>query len=497
MAGPDTNSDAIRFVFGGVLRALRGVDPNTTVLNWLREAERKTGTKEGCAEGDCGACTVVLGELAGSKIRYRAINACLLFVPALDGKELVVVEDLRGPDGALHPVQQALVDHHGSQCGFCTPGFVMSLFALHKAERAPGRAVINDAIAGNLCRCTGYRPIIDAGLAMGKHGGNDQFSAREKQTARLLRSIRRKATFAYRANGRRYFAPTSEDELAALYKKHPDAILLAGGTDLGLLVTKQHRDLGTLIALGGIAGMRYAKQDAETIEIGAATPYSEAIGILGEAYPDFGELFRRLGSVQIRNAGTIGGNIANASPIGDSMPGLIALGASVRLRRGKTVRQVPLDEFYTGYRQTVLGPGEFIAAIRLPAPRADRRFHTTKVCKRFDQDISAVCGGFAITVTGGRIAEARICYGGMASTPLRAARCEAALLGKPWGEAAIEDAARALERDFAPLSDMRASAGYRILVAKNLLRRMVLETTGAPGPRHVLEYDPSRAGSGA
>ena len=488
MAGPDTNTDAIRFVFGGALRQLRGVDPNTTVLNWLREAERKTGTKEGCAEGDCGACTVVLGELAGSRIRYRAINACLLFVPVLDGKELVVVEDLRGPDGNLHPVQQALVDHHGSQCGFCTPGFVMSLFALHKAGSAPDRAAVNDAIAGNLCRCTGYRPIVDAGLAMGKDGACDHFSAREKQTVRLLRSIRRKQTFAYQANGRSYFAPTSEDELAALTKKYPGASLLAGGTDLGLLVTKQHRDLDILIALGGVAGMRYARQDGDTIEIGAATPYTEAGAVIGQAYADFGELFRRLGSVQIRNAGTIGGNIANASPIGDSMPGLIALGATLRLRRGKSVRQVPLDEFYTGYRQTVLGPGEFITAIRLPAPRADRHFYTAKVCKRFDQDISAVCGAFAITVAGGRIGDARICYGGMAATPRRAARCEAALLGKPWGEAAIEDGARALEGDFAPLGDMRASAGYRMAVARNLLRRMVLGATGAPGSGHVLDY---------
>ena len=493
MAGADPNTDAIRFVFGGVLRALRGVDPNTTVLNWLRENERKTGTKEGCAEGDCGACTVVLGELTGGNIRYRALNACLLFVPALDGKELVVVEDLRRADGRLHPVQQALVDHHGSQCGFCTPGFVMSLFALHKAETKPQRQRINDAVAGNLCRCTGYRPIIDAGLAMGKNSSNDQFSAREKATAKLLRSIQRKKTFAYQANGRRYFAPATEDELAALYKKYPEAILLAGGTDLGLLVTKQHRDLDILIALGGIASMRYAKRDAETIEIGAATPYAEAQEIIGEAYPDFGELFRRIGAVQIRNAGTIGGNIANASPIGDTMPGLIALGASVRLRRGKTTREVPLDEFYTGYRQTVLQGGEFISAIHLPAPRQDRRFYTTKVCKRFDQDISAVCGGFAIPVSGGRISEARVCYGGMASTPQRAARCEAALLGKPWNDATVDDAARALERDFAPLSDMRASAGYRMAVAKNLLRRMVIEATGAPGPSHVLDYQSAGA----
>ena len=485
---------AVRFVFGGKIRTLRGIDPNMTVLNWLREHERKTGTKEGCAEGDCGACTVVLGELVEGDLRYRAVNACILFVPVLDGKELVVVEDLRGPEGALHPVQQALVDTHGSQCGFCTPGFVMSLFALYHNDPAPDRATINDTIAGNLCRCTGYRPIIDAGLAMRGYGKKDQFDKRTKATAKLLNSIARTETLELAAAGRRYFAPVSEEALADLVVAHPKACLLAGGTDVGLWVTKQHRDLDTLIYLGGVRGMDAVRESESEIEIGAAAAYSDAIEAVGGAYPDFAELFRRLGSVQIRNAGTIGGNIANASPIGDSAPGLIALGASLMLRKGGRVRELPIDEFFVDYRKTALQRGEYLSAIRVPRPRAGRHFHTYKVSKRFDQDISAVCGAYCVSVEGGRVREARIAYGGMAATPKRAVACEAALEGGEWSAGTVERAMQALASDFTPMSDMRASADYRMLIAKNLLQRMYMETAApaetadAAPPHHVLAY---------
>ena len=479
---------AVRFVFAGRVRTLSDVDPNMTVLDWLRERERKTGTKEGCAEGDCGACTVALGELVGEELRYRAVNACILFLPVLDGKELVVVEDLRGPDGALHPVQQALVDTHGSQCGFCTPGFVMSLFALYHADPAPDRAAINDAVAGNLCRCTGYRPIVDAGLAMHGYARKDRFARRAKATAKRLKSIARAETLALEGAGRRYFAPVGEDALAGLVAAHPKACLLAGGTDVGLWVTKEHRDLDTLIYLGGVRDMDYVRGKGDEIEIGAAASYTDALDAVGGAYPDFAELFRRLGSVQIRNAGTIGGNIANASPIGDSAPGLIALGASLVLRKGARRRSLPLDEFFIDYRKTALRRGEYVSAIHLPKPRAGRHFHTYKISKRFDQDISAVCGGYAVTVEGGRVSKARIAYGGMAATPKRAAACEAALEGAVWSEDAVERAMHALEHDFTPMSDMRASADYRMVVAKNLLRRMYLESAAAPGPLHVLDY---------
>lgn len=481
-------ADAIRFVFGGAVRTLSDIDPNMTVLDWLREHERKTGTKEGCAEGDCGACTVVLGELVDGKLRYRAVNACILFMPVLDGKELVVVEDLRGPDGAPHPVQQALVDTHGSQCGFCTPGFVMSLFALYHGDPAPDRGAVEDAIAGNLCRCTGYRPIVDAGLSMHGYAKKNQFDKRSKETVRLLKSIARETTLSVEAAGRRYFAPVTEDDLAELVAAHPDACLLAGGTDVGLWVTKQHQDLDALIYLGGVRDMAYVRETGDAIEIGAAASYTDAFEAVGDAYPDFAELFRRLGSVQIRNAGTIGGNIANASPIGDSMPGLIALGATLVLRKGARTRELPIDEFFIDYRKTALQKGEYLSAIRLPKPRQGRHFHTYKVSKRFDQDISAVCGAYCVTVEGGRVTEARIAYGGMAATPKRAVACEGALEGGPWNESAIEQAMRALERDYAPMSDMRASADYRMAVAKNLLRRMYMETAAASGPLHVLAY---------
>jgi xanthine dehydrogenase small subunit len=479
---------AIRFVFGRTVRTLSDIDPNMTVLDWLRERARKTGTKEGCAEGDCGACTVALGELVDGKLRYRAVNACILFMPVLDGKALVVVEDLRGADGALHPVQQALVDTHGSQCGFCTPGFVMSLFALYHENPSPDRAMIEDAVAGNLCRCTGYRPIVDAGLAMHGYAKTDQFDERAKKTVTLLKSIAREDTLALAAAGRRYFAPVREDDLAELVETHPDACLLAGGTDVGLWVTKQHQDLDTLIYLGGVRDMAYVRETETDIEIGAAASYTDAFEAVGGAYRDFGELFWRLGSVQIRNAGTIGGNIANASPIGDSMPGLIALGATLVLRKGGRRRELPIDEFFIDYRKTALQTGEYLSAVRLPKPRAGRHFHTYKVSKRFDQDISAVCGAYCVTIERGRVAEARVAYGGMAATPKRAVACEGVLEGGEWSEAAVERAMLALERDYAPMSDMRASAGYRMAVAKNLLRRMYLETAGAPGPLHVLAY---------
>ena len=489
MGNGDSMSQAgpIRFVHRGRVRELRGVDPNTTVLEWLR-AGGLTGTKEGCAEGDCGACTVAIGEEAGGRLRYRALNACIQFVPTLDGKALVTVEDLRGADGALHPVQRAMVEQHASQCGFCTPGFVMSLFTLYHAKGAPDRARVNDAIAGNLCRCTGYRPIVDAGLAACAGPRKDKFARTEKETLALLRSIRRETGLVYEAAGRRFFAPATEDEFAEVLAREPAARILAGGTDLALEVTKQHRDLDALIHVGGVRGLADIAASASHLEIGAAAPYSDAMAAIAAAYPDFGEVLRRLGSEQIRNAGTMGGNVANASPIGDTPPLLLALGAGLVLRKGGARREVPLDEFFLAYRKTALAPGEFIARIRIPKPRAGLRFGAYKISKRFDQDISAVCGAFAVETGGGIVRTARIAFGGMAATPKRAAGCEAALTGKPWNEATVAAAAAALERDFAPISDMRASARYRTAVARNLLWRFFRSEALPPGEAHVLRY---------
>ncbi len=477
----------IRFVHRGRVRAISGVDPNTTVLNWLR-AGGLTGTKEGCAEGDCGACTIAIGEEAGGRLRYRALNACIQFVPTLDGKELVTVEDLRGADGALHPVQRAMVEHHASQCGFCTPGFVMSLFALYHEDGKPDRARINNAIAGNLCRCTGYRPIVDAAVAACAGTPKDKFARAEKDTLALLRSIRRGRGLVYEAAGRRFYAPVTEDELANALAREPAAHILAGGTDLALEVTKQHRDLDALIYVGGVRGLADIAESPSHLEIGAAAPYSDAIAAIAAAYPDFGEMLRRLGSEQIRNAGTLGGNVANASPIGDTPPLLLALGTSVVLRKGEARRELQLDEFFLAYRKTALAPGEFIARIRIPKPRGGLRFGAYKISKRFDQDISAVCGAFAVETAGGVVRAARIAFGGMAATPKRASGCEAALTGRPWNEATVAAAAAALERDFAPISDMRASARYRTSVARNLLWRFFRSEELAPGEAHVLRY---------
>ena len=485
---PAQAAGAVRFVLGGEVRELTDVDPNLTVLRYLREVERRTGTKEGCAEGDCGACTVVLGELEGGVVRYRAVNSCIQFVPVLDGKQLITVEDLQGPDGALHPVQAALVECHGSQCGFCTPGIVMSLFALLRSEAQPSPQAIDDALAGNLCRCTGYRPIVEAARRMYEGGRDDHFSAAEAQVARLLRSLRRRDTFAFAARGRRYLAPRTGDALARLLRRHPEARLLAGGTDVGLWVTKEHRDLDILIYTGEVKELRKLRQGRARIEIGAAVPYREAMAVLGARFPPFGELLRRFACVQIRNLGTLGSNIATASPIGDTMPALIALGSSVVLRRGAKRRALALEDFFTGYRETALGAGEFIERIDIPLEPPERRFAVYKISKRFDQDISGVLGAFSARLEGGRARQVRICFGGMAATPKRARAAEGALEGSDWSAAAIEVAARALEADFEPLSDMRASADYRMLVAKNLLRKFWMETTGSVGDVNTALY---------
>jgi len=473
-------SDRIRFVLDGAIRELGGVDPTLTVLNYMREVERRCGTKEGCAEGDCGACTVVIAESQGGRIGQRAVNACLLFLPLLDGKELITVESLRRGDGSLHPVQQAMVDCHGSQCGFCTPGFVMALFALYESGETPSRDRINDALAGNLCRCTGYHSIVAAAVQACAARAAEPPRDEARRLA-LLAAVERRETLALEHDGRRFFAPVTVDALAELLVRHPAACLLAGGTDIGLWVTKQHRALPVVIALGGVRELKRIAVTGDGIEIGAGATYAEAHAILAEHYPDFGEVIRRIGSEQIRALGTIGGNLGNASPIGDTPPLLLALNASVGLRRGADRRELPLDAFFLGYRKTALLPGEFIERIRVPPPSPRLRFAAYKVSKRFDQDIAAVCGAFAVELENGIVGAARIAFGGMAATPLRAQRCERALEGRRWDEATIAAALPVLDADFAPLSDMRASAGYRRLVARNLLRKFQVETAARPG----------------
>jgi xanthine dehydrogenase small subunit len=470
----------IRFLLNGEAREVAGADPTRTLLEWLREDARRTGTKEGCAEGDCGACTVVVGELEGGAVRWRAVNACILFLPVLDGRAIVTVEGLG--QGELHPVQRAMVEAHGSQCGFCTPGFVMSLYALwlNGGEQDPAR--INDALAGNLCRCTGYGPIVAAAQAMG--GRTD--AAEDAAVADRLKALRREAMldldFTDRFSGqrRRYLAPRSADELAAVLMEHPGATVLAGGTDVGLWVTKQHRSLDVVVSLNEAADLRAVRETEGAIEIGAGARYSDVYGRLAELWPDFGEVLRRLGSTLIRNSGTIGGNIANGSPIGDSPPLLIALGAALTLRRGGATRTMPLEDFFIAYGRQDRARDEFVRSVTVPKPTRDAIFKAWKISKRFDQDISALLGAFHLRMEGERIAEARIAFGGMAATPRRAAACEAALTGQIFDEATLEAALAALDSDFAPISDMRASAGYRAAAARGLLRKLWLEVRGEP-----------------
>lgn len=480
----------VRFVLDGRTIELHDVDPTRTVLQWLREDEGRTGTKEGCAEGDCGACTVAVLDIdAAGKPVLRAINACIQFLPTLDGKELFTVESLKGADGSLHPVQQALVEQHGSQCGFCTPGFVMSLFALYKTHAQPTRAEIDDALAGNLCRCTGYRPIVEAaqqlfaagapvaGTDWMQSGCDPQDAAGLTERAAALRDLRQNPATSVEHAGRVFHAPQSLAALADLLMAHPEATLLAGGTDVGLWVTKQHRELDTVIYTGRVPELLGIDESDGELTLGAAVTVSDAMPVLVQHFPELEELFLRYGSPPIRNAATLGGNVANGSPIGDSMPALIALGASLTLRRGAQERRLPLDEFYLGYQQTALDSGEFVQGIHLPLEAADERpdFRCYKVSKRFDQDISAVCAAFSLRLAGDEILKARVAFGGMAAIPSRAPGCEAALNGKPFAEATIELAAAALAGDFQPISDARASEGYRMQVCQNLLRRCYLE----------------------
>jgi xanthine dehydrogenase small subunit len=480
-------SDPIRFYYQGAVHEVSDAAPTRTILQHLREDLHCTGTKEGCAEGDCGACTVVVGALANGKVELKAVNSCIQFLPTLDGKALFSVEGLQQADGKLHPVQQALVECHGSQCGFCTPGFAMSLWGLYLEQegREPTRARIDATLSGNLCRCTGYRPIIDAARRMVEL---PPAAFDREALAEQLAGLQREAGAAYAAGGKRFHAPRTLDELVQLRAGHPQALLLAGGTDVGLWVTKQMRELGDIIYLGQVVQLKTICERDGMIEIGAAASLEDAYAAVCRHYPgELSELWQRFASLPIRNAGTLGGNVANGSPIGDSMPWLIALGSEVVLRGPSGQRVLALEDFYLGYQQKDLRSGEFVQAVRVPLPRAGQRWRTYKLSKRFDQDISAVCAAFALTFEGGRIARARIAFGGMAATPKRAAAAEAVLTGRPWTEDTLREAMAALEQDYAPLSDMRASSSYRMQGAQNLLRRFWYETRpDDPLPREAV-----------
>lgn len=481
--------DTIRFLKGGQVIELSNVGPSETLLDYLRLRRMDTGTKEGCGEGDCGACTVALGRLQGGSIVYQPVNSCIQLLGMIDGAELVTVEDLI-EDKRLHPVQRAMVDLHGSQCGFCTPGFIMTLFTLYHAEgEHKSRKTVTEWLAGNLCRCTGYRPIIDAALEACFEAADDAFTWRSKQTRESLQMLADSRDVFLGDSNQFFSSPATLDGLAALYGQHPDATLVSGATDVGLWITKQLRDLKKMIWLGRIEGLDRVEESPSGVLIGATATYQATESAMNALSPNLAELWRRIGSKQVRASGTIGGNIANGSPIGDTPPALIALGTTLELHSAEGSRALPLEDFFIDYGKQDRRPGEFVTGLFVPRLSANQAFRCYKISKRFDQDISSVMGAFRFTVApDATIIEARVAYGGMAGTPKRAFETEAALVGvsledpSTWGTAM-----QSLLSDFTPLTDMRASSEYRMETARALLAKSLMEVSGtAPEDIRVL-----------
>ncbi|TSA18585.1 xanthine dehydrogenase small subunit, partial [bacterium] len=449
------------------------------VLNYLRGLPQHRGVKEGCGEGDCGACTVVLGELSVDKnIEYRAVDSCLMFLPMLHGKQLITVENLRGPSGNLHPVQRAMVSDHGSQCGFCTPGIVMTLFALYKGMNKPSGDEIADALAGNLCRCTGYQPILKAAAAACDGEGRDHFTADEARIVGLLESISREG-ISISTQQQRYDQPATVDECLALMEKHPDAIVINGATDVALRVTKQFEVLPHVIDCSRINELQAVSSDSDALTIGAGVRLREVMRIVRDDFPAFHDMLTVFAASQIRNVATLGGNIGTASPIGDTLPVLMAYGAEIVLRSSRGLRTVKADSFAIGYRKTDRRPDELITAVVLPRPSLSTRVRSYKVSKRRDLDIATVSATFRLELDGtGIVSDITLAYGGMAEFTKRSPTTESYLKGKQWDRRHVEEAQRLVDADFSPISDVRGSAEFRRVAARNLLLKFWSETSG-------------------
>ena len=483
-------TNTVRFVLDGQIVEAQGERRTTTVLDFLREKLQRTGSKEGCAEGDCGACVVMVGELnaAGTGIDYVPVNSCIQLLPALDGKSVKTVESLKKPDGTLHPMQQALVECHGSQCGFCTPGIVMSLVNLVQVNAAPQRQEITDALSGNLCRCTGYKPIVDATVKACEQ--KSSLKIEDSADVPLLQEIQRAKSptlsldgdiivqpVVRTRKGNEFVSPATLAEVADYLLKHPTTTLLAGSTEIGLQVNKQFSRPDHIMYLGNVQELRQVQDLPKAWRIGAAVPIAQIEPLLAQAYPDFAEVMRRFGSPPIRSTATLAGNIANGSPIGDSMPCLMALGATLVLRRGDKTRVVALDQFYTGQKQNVLQKSEFIEAIELPKPVAGQVFRAHKVSKRFEQDISATCAAMSYQIKDGKLQGVKLAYNGLAPSPGRAPKLEAVLEGRAPAEVTAAALDAAIADSFTARDGLRATWAYRSLVARNLVLEFIEEQT--------------------
>ncbi|MFS8047249.1 xanthine dehydrogenase small subunit [Rhizobium sp. BR 314] len=490
---PVTIRSELRFILNGQDVALHDVAPDQTLLDWLRLSRSLKGTKEGCAEGDCGACTVLVGRLTPSgRLVYEGVNSCIRFLGSLDGCHVVTIEHLAPSDNHLHPVQQAMVDFHGSQCGFCTPGFVMSLYGLWMQTPNPTDQQIETALQGNLCRCTGYEPILRAARSISSYGGtqNDPLLVERETMIARLKALHDGARVEIGEGRGRLVVPANLDDFALFLEATPTATVVAGSTDVGLWVTKHMRDITPVVFIAGLQELKSLTVKDGTISIGAGVTYSEAIETVSQHIPELGPLIARIGGQQVRNMGTIGGNIANGSPIGDTPPALIALGASLTLRKGAIRRTIALGDFFIAYGKQDRQAGEFVEAVHIPIPASGEKFAVYKVTKRRDEDITATLGAFRVTLADdGTVTEIHIAYGGMAATPKRAFAVEKALLGQSWSEETVEVAMEKYAEDYSPLTDMRATADYRALAAKNLLLRFYLETTSHATPAQVSRYE--------